>query len=309
MSQARAGLAQTKQSVNVSEQALQAAIDQAKQNAATNEKSLQGQVNQAKIALDFARANSGGSATSAQQSLDQANAQLQADQTKYNLDTGNLNGVVGATDGAKDSLQAAQAAVTNDNLQIQKIKEYQITYSCTTTCQFPWDPLTLSQLQYRLTADQQVVSYWNSIVSDQAAVTKDGQSVASAQHSLGSNAVSNQQSITNAGSAYTNAVRNLEKAKIRVGQPATIQVAALPNVELAAHVIGIDTDSTIVSNVVTYYATIQLDNNEPGLKPGMTVTASIIVGKADNVLNVPNAAVRGSGANASVTTVDSKGAE
>lgn len=111
----------------------------------------------------------------AQAGLGQADAQFQADQTKYNLDVGNLNGVAGETPGAKDSLQKAQAAVTNDSLQIQKITEFQITYKCTTTCPSPWDPLTLSQLQYRLSADQQVVADWNAIVADQTAITKDQQ--------------------------------------------------------------------------------------------------------------------------------------
>ena len=100
-----------------------------------------------------------------------------------------------------------------------------------------------------------------------------------------------------------------DAAKIKLGQPATLTVSALPNVQLAAHVVQFDTVSTLVSNVVTYYATLQLDRTDSGVKPGMTVSTSVIVGKADNALHVPTAAVRGSGGTGTVTLVDAKGVQ
>ena len=100
-----------------------------------------------------------------------------------------------------------------------------------------------------------------------------------------------------------------DAAKIKLGQPATLTVSALPNVQLAAHVVQFDTVSTLVSNVVTYYATLQLDRTDSGVKPGMTVSTSVIVGKADNALHVPTAAVRGSAGTGTVTLVDTKGVQ
>ncbi|HEY5100502.1 MAG TPA: HlyD family efflux transporter periplasmic adaptor subunit [Gaiellaceae bacterium] len=94
-----------------------------------------------------------------------------------------------------------------------------------------------------------------------------------------------------------------DTAKLRVGQPATVTVDALPTVELAAHIIAIAGTATSTSGVVTYTVTFALDRTEAGLKSGMTGNVDVVVSEADNVLHVPTAAVRGSGANATVTVL------
>jgi len=91
--------------------------------------------------------------------------------------------------------------------------------------------------------------------------------------------------------------------KIQPGQAATVTVDALPNEELAAHVLSIAAAATSSSSVVTYGVTFALDRSEPKLKPGMTANVDVVVGEVDNVLHVPTAAVRGSGSNATVTVL------
>jgi multidrug efflux pump subunit AcrA (membrane-fusion protein) len=91
-----------------------------------------------------------------------------------------------------------------------------------------------------------------------------------------------------------------DAAKIQLGQPGTVTVSALPNTELAAHVVAIDVSGTTSSGVVQYTVTMALDRTTSGLKPGMSANATVTTGERDNVLNVPNAAVTGSGANATV---------
>jgi membrane fusion protein, macrolide-specific efflux system len=91
-----------------------------------------------------------------------------------------------------------------------------------------------------------------------------------------------------------------DAVKIQLGQAGTITVSALPNKELAAHVVAIDTAGTSSSGVVTYTVTMALDRTVTGLKPGMSANASVTTGERDNVLNVPNAAVTGSGSSATV---------
>jgi macrolide-specific efflux system membrane fusion protein len=91
-----------------------------------------------------------------------------------------------------------------------------------------------------------------------------------------------------------------DAAKIRLGQAGTITVSALPNKQLAAHVVAIDTSGTSSSGVVTYTVTMALDRTIAGLKPGMSANATVTTGERDNVLNVPNAAVTGSGSAATV---------
>jgi HlyD family secretion protein len=48
----------------------------------------------------------------------------------------------------------------------------------------------------------------------------------------------------------------------------------------------------VVQNVVTYAAVIDVPNEELKLKPGMTATVTIQVASRENVLRVPNAALR-----------------
>jgi HlyD family secretion protein len=47
-----------------------------------------------------------------------------------------------------------------------------------------------------------------------------------------------------------------------------------------------------VNNVVTYQAVLAVDNSDLSLRPGMTATSEIKVEGKDNVLVVPNAALR-----------------
>ncbi|HXE44549.1 MAG TPA: HlyD family efflux transporter periplasmic adaptor subunit [Conexibacter sp.] len=89
--------------------------------------------------------------------------------------------------------------------------------------------------------------------------------------------------------------------KLRVGQPATISVNALPNEQLAAHVVAIATLPTSSSGVVSYDVTLRLDQLARGLKPGMTASAQVVVARVGDALNVASAAISGRGANASVT--------
>jgi len=50
--------------------------------------------------------------------------------------------------------------------------------------------------------------------------------------------------------------------------------------------------STITDNVVTYKTVLTVKNEDLALRPGMTATASIVTAQRDNVLLVPNAALR-----------------
>jgi multidrug efflux pump subunit AcrA (membrane-fusion protein) len=92
-----------------------------------------------------------------------------------------------------------------------------------------------------------------------------------------------------------------DSARVKVGQPATVTLAALPNVGLAARVVSIDTTATVVSNVVTYNVILLLDRAADGVKPGMTASITIVTAERTSVVHVPTAAVRGSGNNTTVT--------
>jgi HlyD family secretion protein len=79
---------------------------------------------------------------------------------------------------------------------------------------------------------------------------------------------------------------------IREGQEALFTVDTYPRVNFRGVVRQIRNAPIIVQNVVTYNVVVKVDNHELMLKPGMTATVSITVGRKDDVLLVPNAAFR-----------------
>ncbi|MCW3026258.1 MAG: HlyD family efflux transporter periplasmic adaptor subunit [Solirubrobacterales bacterium] len=90
--------------------------------------------------------------------------------------------------------------------------------------------------------------------------------------------------------------------KLKPGQAATVTPDALTGVQLGAHVTAISPVGSTSSNVVSYNATLTLDQNDSSVKPGMSASAAVIVGQAQGV-TVPNAAVTGSGPLATVTVL------
>ncbi len=98
------------------------------------------------------------------------------------------------------------------------------------------------------------------------------------------------------------ALSESEIGNVKVGQIATVTVEALESrtqggtssgaqaSKLAAHVSEVATLSTSSSGVVSYDVTFQLDQMAPGLKPGMSATAEVVVKQAEGV-NVPTTAI------------------
>ncbi len=81
-----------------------------------------------------------------------------------------------------------------------------------------------------------------------------------------------------------------EIGNVKAGQIATVTVEALEGRKVAAHVREVAILSTSNSGVVSYDVTFQLDQMEPGLKPGMSATAEVVVKQAEGV-NVPTTAI------------------
>jgi len=76
------------------------------------------------------------------------------------------------------------------------------------------------------------------------------------------------------------------------GQEATFTVDAYPDRTFPAHVTQVRFGPQTVDGVVTYKTVMQVDNSSLVLRPGMTARAVITVNKVDNVLLIPNAALR-----------------
>jgi len=89
-------------------------------------------------------------------------------------------------------------------------------------------------------------------------------------------------------------VDEIDIYQVKVGQKAIITVDALPGEEFSGTVTFISPFGTEETGVVNFSVTIDLDPTEIELKGGLTATADIIVEKHENVLLVPNGAIKGS---------------
>ncbi len=79
---------------------------------------------------------------------------------------------------------------------------------------------------------------------------------------------------------------------VREGQKAVFSVDAYRNRNYAASVIRVNYGSQVKEGVVSYLTILQVDNDDLSLRPGMTATADITTTSLENVLLVPNAALR-----------------
>ncbi|MGZ3461995.1 MAG: efflux RND transporter periplasmic adaptor subunit [Gemmatimonadaceae bacterium] len=79
---------------------------------------------------------------------------------------------------------------------------------------------------------------------------------------------------------------------IKPGQPVEFTVQAYPNDTFAGTVQQVRLQSKTLDNVVNYTAVVGVKNATGKLLPGMTATAQFLTGNAENVLVVPNAALR-----------------
>jgi HlyD family secretion protein len=79
---------------------------------------------------------------------------------------------------------------------------------------------------------------------------------------------------------------------IRPGERATFQVDAYPNERFTGTVSQVRLQPNVVQNVTTYNVIIDVPNRDLKLKPGMTANVSIEIASRDDVVKVPNAALR-----------------
>jgi HlyD family secretion protein len=79
---------------------------------------------------------------------------------------------------------------------------------------------------------------------------------------------------------------------IKVGQPVTFKVDALPRETFHGRVSQVRMNPTTVQSVVTYDTIIEFANPELKLFPGMTAYVTIPVATVTNVLKMPNTALR-----------------
>ncbi|MFH1183067.1 MAG: efflux RND transporter periplasmic adaptor subunit [Candidatus Moraniibacteriota bacterium] len=87
-------------------------------------------------------------------------------------------------------------------------------------------------------------------------------------------------------------VNEVDIPNVSIGQKATLTFDAISGFTATGKVEKMDSLGTITQNVVTYNVTIGFDTLDPRIKPEMSVAASIITIVKQDVIIVPNSAVK-----------------
>lgn len=95
-------------------------------------------------------------------------------------------------------------------------------------------------------------------------------------------------------------LNEVDVAKLKVGQKATLTFDAVPDLSIAGSVYEIDTIGTVSQGVVNYAVKILFQTQDDRVKSGMSVAASVITDLRTDVVLVPNAAVHRVNGNTSV---------
>jgi len=111
-------------------------------------------------------------------------------------------------------------------------------------------------------------------------------------------------------------VSEADIGRVAVNQETTFSVDAFPQIIFRGRVTDIRNSPITVQNVVSYIVVIRVKNPELKLRPGMTANASILVAHREEILKIPNAALRfrpefakretGTGQKGSATTSSAK---
>lgn len=90
-------------------------------------------------------------------------------------------------------------------------------------------------------------------------------------------------------------LNEVDVPNVQLGQQTKLTFNSVANLSVSGKVEKLDSLGTITQGVVTYNATIGFDTPDPRIKPGMSVSASIITGVKQDVIIVPNSAVKTQG--------------
>jgi HlyD family secretion protein len=119
----------------------------------------------------------------------------------------------------------------------------------------------------------------------------EGQVISSATNTVGGGTTL--LTMADLGQVYDSTlVSESDIGNVKAGQTATVKVDAYPNRTFRGTVEKIAPQATVQQSVTMFPVLIRLDNRDGALMPGMNTDVSILVEQQDNVLAVPNDAVR-----------------
>jgi HlyD family secretion protein len=90
-------------------------------------------------------------------------------------------------------------------------------------------------------------------------------------------------------------LNEVDAAKVKVGQPVAITFNAIDGLNATGTVEEIDQIGTVTQGVVSYGVKILINTQDSRINPGMSVNTTIVTNQENNVLLVPNSAIKTQG--------------
>jgi HlyD family secretion protein len=268
----------------------QANLDAARanvQNAQANLQKNQAEIANAKAQLAIAQANLAKEKVNAQDALVKYNRQMELFREKL-IATADRDTAQTAYDAAKAAVDSAQAQVqaASDNVRAAMAEEQVAeTQVASAKAQAKQQEAALRQSQIDLQHTYIYAPVDGIVVSRKVDV---GQTVAASLQAPTLFEIA--QDLTKM-QVDTN-VDEADIGRVAVGQDAMFTVDAYPSQKFRGKVVEIRKAPINVQNVVTYDVVIAVPNPELKLFPGMTANVSVLVDRRENVLRIPNAALR-----------------
>jgi HlyD family secretion protein len=288
---------------------LQHALSAAQQNYDDTVASVnaQNQADATSVANDEAKyATDGCTAANPPAICTQDAAILASDKSRQNLDRISGQGRINSA--------AAQVTSATDNLTVQtQVKPNTLASAqaqvASTQAQVQAAQLALNQTSLTAPSDGAVASI-NGVVGEM--VSAGGGTTQQAPGTSAPQSATSSSTSSAAGGAFmvltdTSSFvaiipfAETDAARITPNQNVSLSFDAVPDLVISGHVLPIGPNASVVSNVVNYYATFVLNHSDLRLRSGMTTTASVTVAQADNVVNVPNSAIKTANGTSTVT--------
>ena len=211
--------------------------------------------------------------------LDPALMQAQLEQSLANVASAQAQLELAAANEARTRGLFAQEYVTRQELEqsVQVLKSARAQLALT-SAQVARDRTNLSNTVIRSPVSGVVVSR----------VVDTGQTVAASLQAPILFTIAQDLSKMQIDTSYAEA----DVGSIHVGQAATFRVDAFPNRSFSGAVKQVRLNPTTQQNVVTYDVVVAVDNPELKLMPGMTAYVNITIAERQDVLMLPNAALR-----------------
>jgi len=194
-------------------------------------------------------------------------AVISTDKASLNTYTSETNTALGSLLSAKTNIKNYKDAFTNNDLSLQS------------------SDLSLKQKENTLQDAK------NALADYYVAAPFDG-TIASVAVQVGDSSSGTLGTIITKNKIATIPLNEVDVSKIQLGQKTTLTFDAIPDLTIAGKVVQIDSIGTVSQGVVNYNVKISFDTDDNRVKPGMSVSATIITAIKQDVLVVSNSAIK-----------------